>query len=111
MDFNERRRLVARRFDERRAVILEGAFVGNGLFAAMVCRYDQRPNILRFEMRRRDACDHSNRAAHRSLERQNYRTDLVSRGEVVPNAAMRQAESDGAILASAIAGPVLSQHA
>jgi hypothetical protein len=67
MDFNERRRLVARRFDERRAVILEGAFVGNGLFAAMVCRYDQRPNILRFEMRHRDACDHSNRAAHRSL--------------------------------------------
>ena len=49
MDFNERRRLVARRFDERRAVILEGAFVGNGLFAAMVCTDDHQPNPLRFE--------------------------------------------------------------
>lgn len=67
----------------------EVGFVCAGLFAAIVYRNGQRPNILRFEMRHRDACDHSNRTAHRSLERQNYRNDLVSRGEVVPNAAMR----------------------
>jgi hypothetical protein len=50
MDFNERRWLVARRFDERRAVILEGAFVGNGLFDAMVCADDHQPNPMRFEI-------------------------------------------------------------
>ena len=36
----------------------EGAFVGNGLFGAMVFKDDQQPNTLRFEMGRSDVYDH-----------------------------------------------------